>query len=81
MAICDYCKKEMMDSKTISCKFIKIKMKKGKSMNPLTFLPPEPSTDRCRDCGVLTGGFHHRGCCIEVCPKCEGQLISCECLK
>jgi hypothetical protein len=24
--------------------------------------------DRCRDCGVLPGGVHHAGCCLETCP-------------
>jgi hypothetical protein len=36
--------------------------------------------DRCHDCNVLVGGFHHPGCDTEECPKCHGQLISCGCL-
>lgn len=35
--------------------------------------PPE----RCYDCGVARGGFHHRFCDREWCPVCPGQLISC----
>ncbi len=34
---------------------------------------------RCGDCGTRRGGFHHRGCDMEECPRCFGQLISCGC--
>lgn len=36
--------------------------------------------DRCRDCGVAIGGFHHALCCVEECPKCHGQAWGCSCL-
>jgi hypothetical protein len=36
-------------------------------------------SDRCGDCGVRRDGFHHRGCDMEECPRCSGQLISCGC--
>jgi hypothetical protein len=35
----------------------------------------------CRDCGVLKGQFHVSGCCIEQCPACECQILSCDCRK
>jgi hypothetical protein len=35
--------------------------------------------DLCRDCGVEHGQFHVRGCCVERCPRCEDQAISCPC--
>ena len=33
----------------------------------------------CRDCAAAPGQFHVPGCCIEVCPRCGGQAIGCEC--
>jgi uncharacterized ferredoxin-like protein len=71
----------MTDTRTISCGKVPIEMKDGTSMNPLTFQPEDSRNDRCSDCGVLIGGFHHPGCDIEICPKCGGQAISCGHLK
>jgi len=36
--------------------------------------------DRCGDCGVFRGGWHHPGCDLQRCPACLGQLLSCDCL-
>lgn len=33
----------------------------------------------CRDCGVAPGGSHHPGCCVEICPRCKGQMLGCPC--
>jgi hypothetical protein len=33
----------------------------------------------CRDCRTPPGGVHHPGCCVERCPACRGQAISCGC--
>ncbi len=35
----------------------------------------------CHDCGIVNkkGNIHHSGCDMEQCPRCEGQLISCDC--
>ena len=35
--------------------------------------------EACYDCGVDPGGYHHPGCDMEECPRCGGQLISCDC--
>lgn len=47
-------------------------------------LPSVPYEDEeglsCHDCGVIHGNYHHPGCDMEICPRCEGQLISCGCL-
>jgi len=39
--------------------------------------------DKCHDCGIENkiGNLHHYGCDVERCPRCGGQLISCDCLK
>ncbi|MDY0161620.1 hypothetical protein [Desulfobotulus sp.] len=34
---------------------------------------------RCPCCGVLPTGFHHVGCFLEICPRCEGHWLSCRC--
>lgn len=33
----------------------------------------------CHDCNVTKGQYHHLGCDMEECPRCGGQLISCDC--
>jgi hypothetical protein len=35
--------------------------------------------ERCSDCNVKVGEFHHPGCDWEECPRCNRQLISCTC--
>ncbi len=65
--ICEFCGKNM--SKSRSCLRV-----------PYMGLDPIPCTEeKCHDCNVTKGNFHHRGCDMERCPKCKGQLISCGC--
>ena len=36
--------------------------------------------ERCHDCGVTLGRYHHPGCDVEQCPVCQGQAFGCKCL-
>jgi hypothetical protein len=38
-----------------------------------------PHEHRCHDCGAREGELHQRGCDMERCPFCHGQLIGCDC--
>lgn len=33
----------------------------------------------CHDCSVVEGELHLDGCDVEVCPRCAGQYLGCEC--
>jgi uncharacterized protein with PIN domain len=41
-----------------------------------------PYRDKCPDCGALGGEYHRLEggiCDAEICPACNGQLLSCNC--
>jgi hypothetical protein len=59
-----------------------IKYPDGSSLPKIPYTPKElhlPAWHRCPDCNVAPGGHHHSNCDYENCPKCSGQLISCNC--
>ena len=75
MAKCHWCEQEMTDPNTNSCVGNnEVEFPDG------TVLPAIPADQDCHDCNAKSGGFHHPGCDMEQCPKCNGQLISCGCL-
>jgi hypothetical protein len=37
-----------------------------------------PLPERCHDCGVAHGGYHHMGCDMEICPHCGNQMLGCD---
>lgn len=80
MATCAYCDREMLDPEIVTCRW-----NTGVGYGDGTVLPPvayQPEFSdpghRCHDCGIAPGG-HHPGCDMERCPRCKGQLISCDC--
>lgn len=83
MAVCPICKKEMLEAD--GCIGGRL-MIKGKAWPRIKVGDPgdygnitDPDTYRCGDCGSKAGYYHHFGCDMERCPKCHGQLISCDC--
>ncbi|MDQ3825088.1 MAG: hypothetical protein M3319_04935 [Actinomycetota bacterium] len=41
--------------------------------------PNDRQLTNCHDCAALPGQFHVEGCDMEQCPRCKGQLLSCNC--
>ena len=77
MAICIYCKKEMLLVNGCTCaeytidglKYTRIQYRNLHRDNP------------CKDCGAKDGRFHHPGCELEICPKCGYEVTTCRCIK
>ncbi len=69
---CKFCQKEIWGSK--GCTFNEIKID-GEWHERL----PYDGIDRCHDCGISSGHYHHLGCDMESCPVCYGQMIWCNC--
>lgn len=86
MAVCKDCNGEMLE--VAGCEGTqRLRMKLGNGVSQVYERIPYQGTrdafrvpnERCHDCGVERGRMHHRKCDMETCPRCLGQLISCEC--
>ena len=77
MAVCEWCELEMTDATTVDCTGNReVEYPDGETLPAV----PYDGDDRCHDCYIAPGGYHHPGCDMERCPRCGGQLISCGCL-
>ena len=76
MSICHGCNREML--KTDSCLTWSARYEGGLVLSAVPY-HPENGNEPCGDCGVLAGGIHHPHCDQEICPRCGGQAISCDC--
>jgi hypothetical protein len=90
MAICEYCKHEM--TVVDSCVLIPVQIKNSqgkvvKTMDPIRFGDEQrfagivtahvEAWERCHDCAVKKGEYHHPGCDWEECPNCHHQMLMC----
>jgi len=72
MATCPTCSREMLAAPSCRPRLGAIRYGSERHV-------PDPHPEPCRDCNVADGGVHHDGCCLEECPACNGQRISCRC--
>jgi hypothetical protein len=74
MGVCESCGLEMTTAPSCDVTHASIG---GELLERVPYLGPG---ERCHDCNVLVGGYHHGGCDMEVCPRCGDQMIGCDCL-
>jgi hypothetical protein len=78
MAICSFCNHDMSSGESCTETHLHI----GGTAVPLPVYRKTRRLplDRCGDCGVAEGGFHHPGCDLQDCPRCGRQLaFMCDC--
>lgn len=78
MAVCRYCDREMTTATSCAVEAMHLDGRRV-AMVPNGTEPGWPSGQRCHDCGVQPGGFHHLGCDMQRCPLCRGQMMLCGC--
>lgn len=70
---CGYCNKEIgaVDS-CIATLVIRCRLEEKPRI-------PHAGAQRCTNCGVKSGGYHHPRCSVEMCPHCAGRWMMCYC--
>lgn len=77
MGTCGDCNREMMDKEP--CLTDKqIEFADGSVYDALP-VGTRWTDGHCPDCWAPPEEMHHSGCDWEQCPKCNGQLLSCDC--
>ncbi|MDR0311039.1 MAG: hypothetical protein LBJ21_05590 [Acidobacteriota bacterium] len=83
MSVCDACKKEMSCADVTACGARgHIEYPDGTVLQAVPYDPGRlsfPKWFRCPDCNVAPGGAHHPYCDQEICPRCGGQFVACDC--
>lgn len=77
MAICDFCNEDMSHKDTATCMATQVTFIEGETYKRIPY--SHPTDQRCHDCNVVLGAYHHPGCDMDLCPICGGQIISCGC--
>lgn len=74
---CPDCNQDMKEAATCSKRFIFFADGTSISRDVATY----DDNPKCGDCGIWNnpGMIHHYGCDVERCPRCKGQLLSCDC--
>ncbi len=85
MAVCGHCDREMLEAS--GCTKAVVPLRIGVEVRDYERIRFQDSQDpfrvpdeRCHDCNAERGELHHRRCDVETCPRCKGQLISCDCV-
>lgn len=81
MAICLYCKREML--KAPSCT-VAVMHRNGEAVAMIPYgsegrFGRQPRHEHCHDCGAGWGQLHHLGCDVQECPNCGDQMMCCGC--
>jgi hypothetical protein len=75
MAICEKCHQDMKSGKSCTVEMIDAD---GLDYKRIPYAGE--GTNRCPDCGVLPGGYHHVWCDSEICPVlCDEPIGECGC--
>ena len=77
MAVCSWCDREMRVAMSCSVGALHLD---GKRVDMIPWgRSGRHEREKCHDCGVAPGGFHHLGCDMQRCPLCRRQMMSCGC--